>query len=474
MSTTRRAILFGTAGLAAAAAIPGVQYARWSMKDFKRDGYSPGLPPAPDGEVAWSNWSGIQQSTPRQIAVPATESDLSAALSSARRVRPVGSGHSFTGLVPSEHLIVDASRFSGLISADATTGLATIGAGTRIRQTARELDQAGLALQNLPDVDVQTLAGSFSTSTHGTGRTLQPIHAHIEGFRIVTPDGTARDVTASSDPALFNAGRVSLGALGVITQYTLKCVPSYNLKRRVWVDTLDSIMDQAMDLSQQHRNFEFYYFPFTGLAAGISHDVYDGEVTGRVSDEDEDTLAGLQSLRDMFGWAPWLRRRIAQGNLPRGLVEESTDTYWKLLATARPTKFNEMEYHIPLDNGLACLREIIAALETRKDTFFPMEVRITAQDDAWLSPFNDGPRLSIATHAAVDEPYDYFFKVLEPIHRSHGGRPHWGKLHSLGKDDLIGLYPDFGNFLELRASLDPDGKFLNPHLAHLFGVDFDA
>nr|WP_321360572.1 D-arabinono-1,4-lactone oxidase [uncultured Hyphomonas sp.] len=474
MSTTRRAVLLGTAGLAAAVAIPGIQYARWSMKDFSRDGYAPGLPPAPEGEVAWSNWSGIQQSTPKQIAVPATEADLASALAEARRVRPVGSGHSFTGLVPSEHMIVDASRFSGLISADAETRKATIGAGTRIRQAARELDGVGLALQNLPDVDVQTLAGSFSTSTHGTGRTLQPLHAHIEGFRIVQADGTAHDVSAASDPDLFMAGQVSLGALGVITRYTLNCVPTYNLKRRVWVEKLDTLLDQVMDLSQQHRNFEFYYFPFTGYAAGISHDLFEGNVTGRVSDEDEDTLAGLKQLRDVFGWSAWLRKRIAAGSLPKGLIEESSDTYWKLLATARPTKFNEMEYHIPLENGLTCLREIIAALESRNDTFFPVEVRITAPDNAWLSPFNDGPRMSIATHAAVDEPYNYFFSVLEPIHRAHGGRPHWGKLHSLGKEELITLYPDFQNFLDLRASLDPEGKFLNPHLAHLFGVNFDA
>jgi FAD-linked oxidoreductase len=474
MSTTRRTILLGTAGLAVAAAIPGVQYASWSRKDFTRDGYSPDLPPAPDGEVAWSNWSGIQQSTPQRIAVPATEAELSSALADSRRVRPVGSGHSFTGLVPSEHLILDASRFSGLVSADTATGLATIGAGTRIRQAARELDEAGLALQNLPDVDVQTLAGSFSTSTHGTGRTLQPLHAHIEGFRMITADGNALDVTEASNPDLFAAGQVSLGALGVITQYTLKCVPSYNLKRRVWVEKLDTMLEKVMDLSEQHRNFEFYYFPFTGYVAGISHDIFEGEVTGRAQDEDEDTLDGLKELRNVFGWSTWLRRRIAAGSLPTGLIEESSDTYWKLLATARPTKFNEMEYHIPLENGLACLRQIIAALETRKDVFFPMEIRVTAPDNAWLSPFNDGPRMSIATHAAVDEPYDYFFSVLEPIHRAHGGRPHWGKLHSLGKEDLTALYPDFQSFLDLRASLDPDGKFLNPHLALLFGVDFDA
>ena len=474
MSTTRRAVLLGTAGLAAVAAVPGVQYASWSMKDFTRDGYNPDLPPAPEGEMVWSNWSGLQQATPTRIAVPATEEDLATAITGARHVRPAGSGHSFTALVPSEHLIVDASRFSGLISANAATGLATIGAGTRIRQAARELDGAGLALQNLPDVDVQTLAGSFSTSTHGTGRTLQPLHAHVEGFRLVTASGEVHDVTAASNPDLFAAGKVSLGALGVITQYTLKCMPSFNLKRRVWVDKVDNILDQAMELSETHRNFEFYYFPFTGYAAGISHDLFEGEPTGRAEEEDEETLEGLKDLRDMFGWAPWLRRRIAAGNLPKGLVEESSDASWRLLSTVRPTRFNEMEYHIPLENGLACLREIIAALETRKDLYFPMEVRITAPDDAWLSPFNDGPRMSIATHAAVNEPYDYFFSLLEPIHRRHGGRPHWGKLHSLQYDALASLYPAFDRFCELRRSLDPGGKFLNPHVAGLFGEDFNA
>ena len=474
MSTTRRALLLGTAGLAAAAAVPGVQYASWSMKDFSRDGYSPDLPPAPDGETAWSNWSGIERATPTRIAVPSTEEELAAQIAGARHVRPVGSGHSFTGLVPSEGLLVDASRLNGLVAADTATGLATIGAGTRIRQAARELDEVGLALQNLPDVDVQTLAGSFATSTHGTGRALQPLHAHVEGFRLVTPGGEVRDVTAASDPDLFAAGKVSLGALGVITQYTLTCVPAYNLLRRVWVDTLDTILEQAMDLSRQHRNFEFYYFPFTGYAAGISHDIYEGEVSGRVPDGDDETLSGLKDLRDVFGWSPWLRRRIAAGSLPKGVVEESSDASWKLLSTARPTRFNEMEYHIPLENGLACLREIIRAIESRRDTYFPMEVRITAPDDAWLSPFNDGPRMSIATHAAVDEPYDYFFSLLEPIHRRHGGRPHWGKLHSLRHDELVSLYPAFRHFCDLRKQLDPEGKFLNPHLAGLFGEEFHA
>ncbi|MCA8902648.1 MAG: FAD-binding protein [Hyphomonas sp.] len=474
MSHTRRNLLIGAGIAAAAAAVPATSHVMWNGKDFTRKGYDPDPLTPPEGEMAWSNWSGTERSTPVQIAVPSTEDELASIIQSARRVRPVGSGHSFTGLVPCEDTIVDASRFTGVLAADAESRTATLGAGTRIRAAARDLDAAGLAFPNLPDVDVQTLAGSFSTGTHGTGRELQPMHARIEGFRLVTAAGDILDVDGTTHPDLFNAGRVTVGSLGVITQYTLACDVSYNLTRTVWVEKLDDILARAEELSHQHRNFEFYYFPFTGYCAGISHDIFEGEVTGRAAGEDDETLDGLRELRDVFGWAPWLRRQIAAGSLPKGVVEESSDAYWKLLATARPTRFNEMEYHIPLENGLDCLKAIIKAIETRKDTFFPMEVRFIAPDDAWLSPFNDGPRMSIACHAAVNEPYDYFFSLLEPIHRAHGGRPHWGKLHSLGHEDLTALYPRFQDFCDLRKSLDPEGKFLNAHLARLFGETFDA
>ena len=151
-----------------------------------------------------------------------------------------------------------------------------------------------------------------------------------------------------------------------------------------------------------------------------------------------------------------------------------SDASLELLATTRPIKFNEMEYHLPRAEGLAALRKVVAKMDKRKDAFFPMEVRFVAPDPAWLSPFNDGPRISIAIHAAVDERFDYFFTDFEPTFRSHGGRPHWGKWHSLQHSDLSALYPDFQRFTELRRDLDPDGKFLNAHLAELFGESFNA
>ena len=221
--------------------------------------------------------------------------------------------------------------------------------------------------------------------------------------------------------------------------------------------------------AQEYRNFEIYYFPHTGYGAYIQHSIHKGEVTGRQEGEDDNILAELKGLRDTLGWWPWLRRKAVQSELEEGQVEDMSDAAWKLLATTRNDKFNEIEYHMPLDKGLETLEEIIASIESRRDTYFPIEARVTAPDDAWLSPFNDGRRFSIAVHAPFDEEYSYFFTDFEPIFRKNGGRPHWGKMHSLEAVELRELYPKFDAFNALRKELDPDGKFVNPYLAKIWG-----
>lgn len=478
MALSRRRMLQAGAGLVVAGAIPTGMHIAWNGRSFEREGYVPGLPEAPDGETSWMNWSGIERATPKAIEFPASDEALADLLRSTDlRVRPVGAGHSFTGLAPSEGLMINLSGMEGLLGYDPATGHATFAAGTRLYHAAEELDRLGRAFPNLPDINVQTLAGSFSTATHGTGNTLTALHDYIVSFRMVTASGEILDVDASQ-PDLFEAGKVSLGALGVMTQYTLKTVPSFRLNRKVTALPVEDFLDQIEALGQAHRNFEFYYLPGTGKVASITHDLVEGEggAPPEPADgsEDDELLQGLNELRDTFGWFPWLRRKIAGAALPSGVVEDVTDESWALLATTRPTRFIEMEYHLPRENGVDTVRKIIRALDHRKEVFFPMEYRHIAPDTAWLSPFNDGPRSSIAVHAAANERYDYFFTGIEPIHRAAGGRPHWGKLHSLGRAELEALYPKFGDFMALRRELDPAGQFLNPHLAKLFGEDFDG
>lgn len=478
MTLSRRQIL--ALGAGTAIAVPGAMQARWLMRDFTRDGFTPTLPDAPAGARVWSNWSGLQTATPREIFAPADEAELAAKLAGWDGcLRPVGSGHSFSRLVPTDDLIVSLGRLSGVIAVDTQAQTITFGAGTRLRQAAMLADEHGLAFPNLPDIDVQTLAGCFATATHGTGRGLTALHDQLVGFRMVTAAGEIRDVTRDSDPDLFAAGQVSLGTLGVMTQVTLRMAPRFALNRKVFLVPTEEAIDTMHERARAHHHFEFYVLPHTGYCALITHDLHDGPIAGRAPSQDEDFISTFKTLRDVLGWWPWARRKAFEAYVATqlddsGLIEDETDLSWKLLSTARVTRFNEMEYHVPEHQARRALRAVIAAMESRADTFFPIELRYIGADDAWLSPFQGGVRCSIAVHAAADEPYEPLFTLAEPILRAHGGRPHWGKLHSLTASDLAQIYPRFGDFETLRDRMDPAGKLLNPFTATLFGAPLPA
>ncbi|WP_371810242.1 D-arabinono-1,4-lactone oxidase [Ruegeria sp. HKCCD8929] len=202
----------------------------------------------------------------------------------------------------------------------------------------------------------------------------------------------------------------------------------------------------------------------------MAYDEHTGEVQGIAAEKDgNEMLKALETVRDHLGWWPWLRRNVLAAGFPRGQIEDVNEVYWKMLSTTRPHRFNEIEYHLPIETGLKAFREVARILESNPANYYPVEIRRTAPDDAWLSPFNDAERMSIAVHAAHREEHGYFFTEIEPVFRIHGGRPHWGKLHSLGYEELRTLYPQFNEFNELRRDLDPEGKMLNPHLAKIFG-----
>jgi len=468
-------MLIGAAGTSVVAGGVAMQKFGWDRRSFVRADYSESAPVAPPGEASWMNWSGIERSTPKEIAFPDSVEALAQTVTRAKgRVRPVGSGHSFTGLATTEDTLVMLNGFSGLLSHDEATGESRFGAGTPLFAVSEALAERGRALANQPDIDSQTLAGAFATGTHGTGNDLPALHDNITAFQIVTADGSVRDVTRASDPDLFEAGKVSLGALGVMTAFTVKSVPAYRLKRTVTVLDSKVFLQSLEATAAAHRNFEFYYFPHTGLVASIVHDLTDEPVTVDTGTDDDEFLQGLLTLRNELGWAPWLRRYIARSEFPRGVVEDRVNESRLLLSTTRPTRFIEMEYHFPRARGPEMVERVMHTLDKRGEIFFPMEYRHIAPDTAWLSPFNGGPRASIAIHAAANERYDYFFTDFEPMYQEANARPHWGKLHTLGRNRLTELYPEFERFLALRSDLDPTGKFLNVHLAKLFGETVDA
>lgn len=400
----------------------------------------------------WQNWAGNITAAPQQIAAPTSEAEVAGLVKEAAAaglpVRVVGSGHSFQPLCATGGLLLSLDELQGVVSADPSTGRATVWAGTKLYALGAPLLAAGLALENMGDIDRQSVAGAVSTGTHGTGPTLGNLSSQLAGLRLLTAGGEILDVTPAARPDLFKAAQVSLGALGVITQATLRCLPAYRLHERTWAEPFADCMARLDERIAATRHFEFFWVPGEDVAACKALQPVESE-TWQVSE-------------DLPGLSERLRRYIGP---------ERVDWSYRIFPSQRNNRFVEMEFAVPAAAGPACMHAIRALMQERyPDVQWPVEYRTLAADDIWLSPAYGRQSVTISIHQAAALPYADFFRDAETIFRSFAGRPHWGKLHSHSAADFARLYPRWDDFLALRRQLDPEGRFLNDHLRRVFGL----
>ncbi len=431
---------------------------------------TPGL----ERERYWSNWSGNLSVKPSSVTYPETVSDVQKLITQSRRiVRPVGSGHSFSNLVGTAGDIVSLNRLKGDVYAiDETRMVARLNANKTLNELSHALNARGYAFKNLGDIDKQTLAGAISTATHGTGQGLGCLSSEVVGMTIVSATGEVIVASETQNSHLLPALRVGLGVLGVIVEVEIRVRKAFKLRRTITFEPFKDVLSDAASYWAENRGFEFYYLPFCDYAMVITTNEADGPNENIGGGDDESGLYQMRRVRNLLSGWPMLRRRLLNFVATRIPDEALVGPSFEVLATERNTRFNEIEYHMPLPNGLNALVETVNHIERAlPEVFFPIEVRMTAGDRDWLSPFSDGPRMSIAVHAAAEDDYSWFFSDIEPIFRKYGGRPHWGKLHSLWYGDFFALYNDFESFWKLRRELDPHGRLLNTHLRRIFGED---
>jgi FAD-linked oxidoreductase len=413
---------------------------------------------------------------PARVERPATLEEVVAAVrraaASGLPVRPVGSGHSFAPLVATDGVLLSLSRAQG-VAPDTERLEATVLAGTRLRALGEALFREGLALENLGDIDVQALAGALATGTHGTGRTLGSLSTQVVGLTLVTARGEVLDCDARCEPDVFQAARVSLGALGVLWQARLRLVTAHRLRYVRKSLTLDECIERLPELAA-HRHFEFYWFPHTERVDTKTMDPTGEALTpaglGRFLGDVVLENGAFWLLSEACRIAPSLTAPVSR--LCARLVSEGTRVgpSHRLLATPRLVRFEEMEYALPARRGIECLEEIRRHVaERRVRVHFPVEFRLVRGDDLWLSPAYGRDSAYVAVHQYRGMPYEDYFEGVESIFRNHGGRPHWGKRHTCGAGELAGLYPMWDRFLDVRRRLDPRGLFLNDHLRTLLG-----
>jgi FAD-linked oxidoreductase len=454
-----------------------VTVSKWSRRQVLASGalaslfsYARPTLAAAESTTPWRNWSGGVVCNPQGRFSPTSEEQLRDFLASTRGpVRPVGSGHSFTPLVPTDGHLIVIDQLTGLRDHDAQNMQATIGAGTRLGDIGAQLSAVGQSMLNLPDIDRQTLAGATATATHGTGIDFTCLSGFVEDLRLITPTGEVLEVSARQNADLFNAARVSLGALGIVTQMTLQNRAPYRLKAKNWVQPIEEVLETFDESAASHRHFEMFPLTHSDYALTLSIDETDDEINNPpASPEEAAAFAGA-----MAHWAtlpPRERMPLVNGLAEQIQPTEAVDDSYKILSNVRNGRFNEMEYSVPIEAGADCLREILKTIiDKQVDVVFPLEYRYVRRDDTWLSMSSgDEDHAAISIHRTASEDYRPYFDLIEPIFWKYGGRPHWGKVHSLGAAELTKLYPRFKDFQAIRAELDPHGRMLNEHLRKIF------
>lgn len=400
-----------------------------------------------------------------------------AALAHGLSIKAVGAGHSFTGIAIAPGVLLELDDMQGLVSVDAERRRVTLLAGTRLHRIPALLARHGLAMENLGDIDRQSIAGAISTGTHGTGSGFGGLAAQVVGVTMVTASGEFLRVDDESNPELLPAVALGLGALGIIVDVTLQCVPAFVLSAVDEPAPLADVLSTLDDRVSASDHFEFYWFPHTEVALTKCQSRMPEStrrqplpVVGRWIDETllsngvyRVVCAGSQLVPAV---TPPFNRLAVKLTGDRKYVDRSH----RVLTQSRNVRFREMEYALPAANVVPAFRALQALIEQRGWRIeFPVEVRFAAQDDRWLSTAHGRETGYIAVHRYWRVDPTAYFEAVEQIMLDHGGRPHWGKLHTLGAAQLRELYPRFDDFTSLRDRLDPERRFSNRYLDRVLG-----
>ena len=407
----------------------------------------------------WRNWSGSVKSQPAQRVDASTETEIvdliQAAAAQKTHIRPVGSAHSFSPICRTDSILLSMNGLQGISSINTAQKQVTIKAGSVLHDLGQPLCDAKLAFPNQGDIDVQTLAGVVGTGTHGTGLGSSNLSSLVQRVRLATATGEVITLErgkddASFDGASFDAAMVSIGTLGIFLEFTLNITNRYLLLEQNGVLETAVCLDTFPHIDKTHRNAEFYWLPADDKCVLKTFDTTDAPMTAE--DEMEIELA-------------------AAGTIERYLLPDRVHWSHRIFPSIRNVLFNEMEFAVPIEGGIACFKEIQKLMRTKYPNIsWAVEYRTLGADTAFLSQAYKRPSACISIHEDAAKECRPFFKDAQEIFLAFEGRPHWGKFHFLSGEQLGRQYPKWNDFLAVRQAVDPDGLFLNDELKRMFGL----
>uniref|UniRef100_A0A061QTN3 L-galactono-1,4-lactone dehydorogenase n=1 Tax=Tetraselmis sp. GSL018 TaxID=582737 RepID=A0A061QTN3_9CHLO len=221
------------------------------------------------------NWSGTHEVTPQRLYQPETLEELERIVAEAhnegRKIRAVGSGLSPNGIAFSEQCMISMGLLDKVLSVDEGAGRVTVQAGARVQDVVEALRPHGLTLQNFASIREQQIGGFTQVGAHGTGAAIPPVDEQVVSMKLVTPGQGTVELSESVNPELFRLARCGLGALGVVAEVTLQCVPAHRLVETTWVSSMAEVKKKHASWLRENQHLRYMWIPYTDTVVVVAN-----------------------------------------------------------------------------------------------------------------------------------------------------------------------------------------------------------
>lgn len=414
-----------------------------------------------------TNWAGNYTFVASELRRASSVADAQSIVAAARRVRVLGSGHSFNDIADSEGIQLSLESLDRVVRLDPDRRRVTVDGGIRYGDLAPVLQANGWALANLASLPHISVAGAVMTATHGSGSGIGNLATSVAAMDVLTASGDIVTLSRDTDAEVFSGAVVSLGALGVVVALTLDVEPAYLVRQDVYSDLPFAVLEEDFDTVFDAATSVSVFTDWRGDAAQAVW----------VKDRVADPRTSYPRRPDFFGAAPALEKMHP---LPDADAEDCTEQmgvpgpWHERLPHFRmgfaPSHGAEIqaEFFLPRENA----SRAVAAMRKHGERLAPLlmisELRTVAADNLWLSPGSRGPYVGV--HFTFRRDAAAVRSVLPAIEADLGvlgAVPHWGKVTTMSPSTIRSRTPRMAEFRDLALSFDPEGKFQNAYLRRL-------
>ncbi len=427
-----------------------------------------------------TNWDRTQAWTPERVHEPQSEAEIAEqirrAAEAGKRLKAIGSALSWSDCIDMPGQAMRLPKLSRVLEVDREARTVRVQAGAPLHAVNDALAEHDLSFDNFGSIVLQTAAGYLGSGSHGTGGRTPILSDYVSAMRLIDGKGDIHQLDAEHEPELFDAARVHLGCLGVVSEITFRCVEAFRLEERLELVDFDRVLADLDQWVEENDYLKLWWLPYTKKVQ-----VYHFNKTNRpgrsYSLNEVLDQSGLSSIA--FTGLIELSKRLPRVIAPmHELVQtlqfrphtrfDRSDRIIRYAGTI--PRHQETEYAIPRERAAEAIdrtRRLVEAASYRVN--FPMEVRFVARDAIPMSPAYGRDCCYIGAYVSSLEWAPGYFADFQELMRDYDGRPHWGKTFDRTADELRALYPAYDDFNRLRRQCDPEGLFRNRFVDRVFG-----